>query len=96
MNNRIVLVLTSLLLSTTSFTLDAKQETKVELSCNDFSWQDVVVLVEPYLDESLHTAIVMQGINSNYDIALAASMAFEENQPQVIKTILTYLINAKC
>lgn len=89
-------VIALFLLSTLTFQLNAAQKPVLELTCKDFSWQDVVVLIEPYVDQSVHSAIVMQGISSNYDIALTASLALEENQPEVIKTVLKYLVEAKC
>jgi hypothetical protein len=72
------------------------REKVLNLTCQDFSWSDVVTLVEPYLDDTLNTALVMQGQSSGYNTSVAASMAMDSSLPEVIKRILSFLIKANC
>ncbi len=66
------------------------------MTCQDYSWSDVEALVQPYLDEVLYTALVMQGQSSNYKVSMAAIQAMDESLPDVIKRILQSLIDADC
>ena len=68
----------------------------LDISCQDFSWSDVEELVHPYLDETLYTALVMQGLNSGYHTSAAASQAMDESLPKPVKRILESLIEAGC
>jgi len=81
------------------FTLNVQgheNKSTLNLSCQNFSWSDVQTLVEPYLDETLYVALVMQGQSSEYRISEAASMAMDEKLPEVIKKILQSIIKANC
>ena len=66
------------------------------MTCQDYSWSDVEALVQPYLDEVLYAALVMQGQSSNYKVSMAAIQAMDESLPDVIKRILQSLIDADC
>jgi hypothetical protein len=66
------------------------------MTCQDYSWSDVEVLVRPYLDDALYAALVMQGESANYKISDAAIQAMDESLPEVINRILQALINAGC
>ncbi len=68
----------------------------LNMVCNDYSWSDVEILVMPYLDDVLYTALVMQGQSSNYEVSAAASQAMDDSLPDVIKRILQALIVADC
>lgn len=72
------------------------KEKVLNLTCKDFSWSDVEVLVEPYLDDTLNTALVMQGQSSGYKTSVAASMAMASSMPDVIQRILNFLVKANC
>jgi len=68
----------------------------LNLSCQNFTWSDVQTLVEPYLDDTLYVALVMQGQSSEYKASEAASMAMDEKLPEVIKMILKSIIKENC
>ena len=68
----------------------------LKMTCQDYNWSDVETLVQPYLDDSLFTALVMQGQSSNYKTSAAASQAMNEALPDVTKRILRALIKADC
>jgi hypothetical protein len=72
------------------------QNKKLNLTCQDYSWSDVQVLVSPYLDDDLYTALVMQGLSSNYKTAIAAQQAMDKSLPEIIKKTLQSLIDADC
>ena len=71
-------------------------KTNLNLTCQDYSWSDVEVLVSPYLDEALFTSLVMQGQSANYKTSIAASQAMDKSLPSVIQRILQSLIDANC
>jgi len=54
------------------------------------------VLIQPYLNEALHTTFVVQGKNSNYDVSKATIQAMDKSLPDVRKRILQSNINANC
>lgn len=83
-----------ILLSGISFAGDDKRS--LNLTCQDYSWSDVEALVEPYLDEVLYTALVMQGQSDNYKTSLAASQALDKSLPEAVQRILQALIDADC
>lgn len=65
--------------------------------CEEYEWHDVVKLVEPYLDEMLYAALIMQGQSSEYHpSAAAASQAMDKSLPKEIQKILNLLIEAEC
>ena len=66
------------------------------MTCQDYSWSDVETLVQPYLDDALYTALVMQGQSANYKTSEAASQAMDESLPEVVKRILRAIIEADC
>ena len=74
----------------------AENDRPLNLTCQDYSWSDVEVLVQPYLDETLFTALVMQGQSSNYKTSSAAIQAMDKSLPDVVKRILQSLIKADC
>ena len=71
-------------------------EKGLNLTCEDYSWSDVEALVEPYMDDSLYTALVMQGQSSGYKTSIAAAHAMDNSLPDVIKRILNSLIKSDC
>ena len=64
--------------------------------CEEYEWHDVVKLVEPYLDEMLYAALIMQGQSSEYHPSAAASQAMDKSLPKEIQKILNLLIAAEC
>ena len=74
----------------------AENNNQLELTCQDYSWSDVETLVQPYLDDVLLTALVMQGQSSNYKVSEAAIQAMDKSLPDPIKRILKALIDANC
>lgn len=90
-----ILIYLALILSATE-ALSNDREKVLSLTCQDFSWSDVEVLVEPYLDDTLNTALVMQGQSSGYKTSEAASMAMNSSLPDVIQRILSFLVKANC
>lgn len=79
----VVTLLFCLLFSLFCNAADDKQS--LSMSCEDYRWSDVETLVQPYLDDELYVALVMQGQSSNYSISAAASQAMDESLPDVIK-----------
>lgn len=66
------------------------------INCQDYSWSDVELLVQPYLDDVLYTALVMQGQSANYKTSEAAMQAMDESLPEDVKGILRGLIDGGC
>jgi len=92
------LVITLVLVLLTVEAHSKEREKVLNLSCYEFTWPDVESLVEPYLDASLYTALVMQGQSSNYKTSEAASMALamDNSLPEAIQKILRSLVQANC
>lgn len=67
-----------------------------EVSCDDVTWNDVLLLVEPYLSDTLYTALVMQGSSSEYHPSAAAEQAMDESLPENVKRKLMLIIEAGC
>jgi len=77
--------------------LHANEPSKpLNMVCEDYSWSDVEQLAQPYLDDVLQTALVMQGQSSDYKVSEAASFAMDKSMPDVVKRILQALIDADC
>ncbi len=74
----------------------AEKPQALPLTCEDYSWSDVEILVQPYLDDVLHTALVMQGQSSGYITSEAARQAMGESLPDGLKRLLQALIDAEC
>ena len=74
----------------------AENNRPLNLTCQDYSWTDVETLAQPYLDDTLFTALVMQGQNSNYKTSEAANHAMDKSLPDSVKRILQSLIMADC
>ena len=68
----------------------------LNMTCQDYNWSDVETLVQPYLDDALFTALVMQGQSSNYKVSEAAIQAMDDSLPDVVKRILRSLIKENC
>ena len=64
--------------------------------CEDVSWNDVLLLVEPYLSDTLYTALVMQGSSSEYHASAAAKQAMDKSLPEDVRRTLTLIIEAGC
>jgi len=90
-------LLCSLILVCCALNVQGHENKRVlNLSCQNFTWSDVQTLVEPYLDDTLYVALVMQGQSSEYNASEAASMAMDEKLPEVIKMILKSIIKENC
>jgi hypothetical protein len=63
--------------------------------CEEYEWHDVVTLVQPYLNETLYAALIMQGQSSEYHPS-AASHVMDKSLPKDVQNILNLLIAAKC
>lgn len=74
----------------------ADKPKSLNMTCQDYSWDDVQVLVQPYLDDVLYTSLVMQGQSANYETSSAAMQAMDDALPEVVKRILRALIEADC
>ena len=74
----------------------AETNTRLNMTCQDYSWSDIETLVQPYLDDTLFTALVMQGQSSNYKASEAARQAMDDSLPNVVKHILRAIIKANC
>jgi|LGVE01.1.fsa_nt_gb hypothetical protein len=80
-----------------SITASGSENNKMlNMTCQDYNWSDVEILVQPYLDDVLFTALVMQGQSSNYNVSAAAEQAMDKSLPDTIKRILNALIKADC
>ncbi|MFK5915819.1 MAG: hypothetical protein QM484_15745 [Woeseiaceae bacterium] len=90
----IAAILIFMMFSVSSYAAENKRS--LNMMCEDYSWTDVETLVQPYLDDALFTALVMQGQSSNYEIAAAAIQAMDKSLPEVVKRILQSLIKADC
>ncbi|MFW8589229.1 hypothetical protein ACOI22_00310 [Glaciecola sp. 2405UD65-10] len=84
-------------LSANATSFEEKETDKLLLiQCKHIAWQDVQLLVQPYLSDTLNTALVMQGQSSNYKVSIAAEQLIDEPLPDIIKTILRAIIQADC
>ena len=90
----IIAILFLMMLAGTSHSTEMPKP--LSMTCQDYSWSDVEVLVQPYLDDALYTALVMQGQSANYKTSEAASQAMDESIPDVVKRILRAIIKADC
>ena len=45
------------------------------VNCTGYDWSTVERMVEPYIDETLYTSLVMQAQSSEYNVAAAADHA---------------------
>jgi len=91
---KITVILVFMMLSVTGY--GAENNRPLNMICQDYSWSDVEELVQPYLDDTLFTALVMQGQSSNYKTSAAAMQAMDKSLPVVVKRILKSLIKADC
>ena len=64
----------------------------LNMTCQDYSWSDVEVLVQPYLDDALYTSLVMQGQSADYKTSAAASQAIAEALAEVRRELIRRLI----
>lgn len=64
--------------------------------CKKYDWGKVEELVEPYLDETDFTSLVMQGLSSEYDTSVAASQAMNHQLPQEIHNTLSRIVKLNC
>lgn len=90
------IVISIMLILTAKQAYANEYEKVLNLTCQDYSWSGVEALVEPYLDDSLYTALAMQGQSSGYRTSIAAAQAMDNSLPDVIKKILNSLIEANC
>ena len=90
----IAAILVFMLFSVTGYS--AENNRPLNMTCQDYSWSDVEALVQPYLDDTLFTALVMQGQSSNYKTSEAAIQAMDKSLPDVVTRILQSLIMADC
>ncbi len=68
----------------------------LNLVCEDFNWDAVLKLVQPYLSDFLYTALVMQGESSEYRVSAAALEAMDDSLPEPIRRVLQAMIDADC
>jgi len=64
--------------------------------CDKYDWGSVTSMVSPYMDNYLHTALIMQGQSSDYNSSEAARQAFSNDMPERVKAILKSIIEADC
>lgn len=64
--------------------------------CKKYDWGKVEGLVEPYLDDSSFTSLVMQGISSEYNTSEAASQAMLSKLPKEIYNVLSRIVKLNC
>lgn len=83
-----------MLFSFNLYAIDVNKQ--LDLSCKDYSWGDVEILVQPYLDDALYTSLVMQGQSAGYKTSEAARQALDDSLPDVIRRTLNALIKADC
>ncbi|RDV29285.1 hypothetical protein DXV75_02180 [Alteromonas aestuariivivens] len=77
--------------------LATETTTQLPLTCEDFDWGDVETLVQPYLDDDVYVALVMQSQSSEYHTSAAAQQVLnEETLPEPIIRLLTALVDARC
>ena len=97
MQKRFAITVSLILLAAShyAFATDAIAENNNSI-CAQYEWQDIIDLVEPYLDETLHTALIMQGNSQNYDVSQAAHEARHNDLPNEIQGILFAIATAKC
>ena len=76
----------------------ADKEQALTINCEDYEWSDVEYMVQDYMDDMLHTALVMQGLSSNYDVTTAAIQAMVEPEvfPVYLRRELQAIIDAGC
>lgn len=81
----------------TALILEEKEADKaVLIQCKHIAWQDVQLLVQPYLSDTVNVALTMQGQSTNYKVSLAAKLVIDEDLPNIVKTILRAIIKADC
>ncbi len=80
--------------SVNSYSNDSDES--LTLNCAHYSWAGVENLVQPYLDDSLYTALVMQGQSANYKTSAAAAQAIDKSLPESVTKILQALILSDC
>lgn len=85
-----------LLLLVVNLSTAMETESSIKISCEDYSWNEVLALVQPYLDDTLYVALVMQGQSVEYNVSEAAIQAFDNSLPDNIQRILEAIIEAKC
>jgi len=90
------IIITIVLSSFINSVIAAENNKHLQVTCQDYTWSDIEILVQPYLDDELFTALVMQGQSSNYNLSEAASQAMNKSLPDSIKTLLQKLIDAGC
>lgn len=86
----------SLFILTPTSWYKAEYEHNASNICDVYAWHDVVELVQPYLNETLYVALIMQGQSAEYHASVAASQAMDKSLPKEVQNILNLLIAAKC
>ena len=89
----ILIILLLALVSTLAHSEGDIQQSKL---CQNYTWNDVEELVQPYLDDSLYVALVMQGQSSNYNVSAAARQAMDKSLPKEVIRLLKTIIEANC
>jgi len=64
--------------------------------CEQYGWNEVEYLVQPYLSDVLYTALVMQGLSAGYRASAAAEQALENHMHENVKETLRSIIAANC
>lgn len=92
-----ILVLVFLIINTNS-AYGADTTTTQNKICSEYSWDDVVYMMQDYLDDMLHAALVMQGQSSSYNVSEAAMQAMAEPKllPEDVLRELQAIADAGC
>lgn len=94
--NRRNLFLVLIVILVLSLVYFAESNRQLEISCEDVTWSDVVLLVQPHIDEMLHTNLVMQGQSSEYHPSEAARQVMSQSLPEDVQRTLRAIIKAGC
>ena len=90
--NTRTIILSFIFLSAEAVASDNSQD----VFCKKYDWGKVEALVEPYLDEASYTALVMQGLSSEYNTSVAAHQAMHSQLPDEIYNILSRIVKLNC
>jgi len=89
----VIISILFLILSDTTF---SAEKLNADL-CSQYDWGKVEALVEPYMDETLMTALIQQGISAEYKTSVAAYQALgSAHFPANVEAILLSLDKLNC
>lgn len=63
---------------------------RTSVNCEEYDWNSVERMVEPYITDGLYTALVMQAQSSEYKVAAAAdhALGLSETYPDSLVLLL--------